>query len=52
MTLDQMKDKDIGKIGTPERDKYGFDLRMEVLGNMIKSIQKECKLTQKETYQS
>lgn len=22
MTLDQMKDKDIGKVGTPERDKY------------------------------
>ena len=41
MTLDQMKDKDIGKIGTPERDKYEFDLRMEVLGNMIKSVRKE-----------
>ena len=38
MTLDQMKDKDIGKIGTPERDKYEFDLRMEVLGDMIKSV--------------
>ena len=48
MTLDQMKDKDIGKIGTPERDKYEFDLRMEVLGDMIKSVWKERNLTQEQ----
>jgi len=48
MTLDQMKDKDIGKIGTEERDKYEFDLRMEVLGEMIKSVRKERKLTQEQ----
>jgi hypothetical protein len=41
MTLDQMKDKDIGEIGTPKRDKYEFDLKMEVLGDMIKSVRKE-----------
>ena len=46
MTLDQLKDRDIGKIGTPERDKYEFDLRMELLGEMIKSVRKERKLTQ------
>ena len=48
MTLDQMKDKDIGKFGTAERDKYEFDLRMEVLGEMIKSVRKERKLTQQQ----
>lgn len=48
MTLDQMKDKDIGKVGTPERDKYEFDLRMEVLGNMIKAVRKERSLTQEQ----
>ena len=48
MTLDQMKDIDIGVIGTPERDKYEFDLRMEVLGNMIKSVRKERNLTQEQ----
>lgn len=48
MTLDQMKDKDIGEIGTEERDKYEFDLRMEVLGEMIKSVRKERKLTQEQ----
>lgn len=46
MTLDQMKDKDIGEIGTRERDTYEFDLRMEVLGTMIKSVRKERNLTQ------
>jgi DNA-binding XRE family transcriptional regulator len=48
MTLDQMKNKDIGKIGTPERDKYEFDLKMEVLGSMIKSVRKKRKLTQEQ----
>ncbi len=48
MTLDQMKENDIGKVGTPERDKYEFDLRMEVLGDMIKSVRKERNLTQEQ----
>jgi len=48
MTLDQMKDKDIGEVGTPERDKYEFELRMEVLGDMIKSVRKERNLTQEQ----
>jgi HTH-type transcriptional regulator/antitoxin HipB len=48
MTLDQMKDNDIGKIGTPERDKYEFELRMEVLGGMIKTVRKERNLTQEQ----
>lgn len=48
MTLDQMKDRDIGEIGTPDRDKYEFDLRMEVLGDMIKSVRKERNLTQEQ----
>lgn len=46
MTLDQLQDRGIGKIGTPERDKYEFDLRMELLGEMIKSGRKERNLTQ------
>ena len=48
MTLDQMKDKDLGLIGTSERDKYEFDLKMEVLGDMIKAVRKERKLTQEQ----
>ena len=48
MTLDQMKDKDIGSIGTPERDTYEFELRMEVLGGMIKTVRMERSLTQEQ----
>jgi len=48
MTLDQLKDKDLGKVGTSERDKYEFDLRMELLGDMIKSVRKERNLTQEQ----
>jgi HTH-type transcriptional regulator/antitoxin HipB len=48
LTLDQMKDRHIGEIGTPNRDKYEFELRMELLGAMIKSVRKERKLTQEQ----
>jgi len=48
MTLDQLKDRDIGRIGTPDRDKYEFDLRMEVLGDIIKTVRKERHLTQEQ----
>ena len=48
MTLDQLKDTHIGKIGTTERDKYEFDLKVEVLGEMIKSVRKERHLTQEQ----
>ncbi|PWL29122.1 helix-turn-helix transcriptional regulator [uncultured Roseivirga sp.] len=48
MTLDELKDRDLGKVGTPERDEYEFDLKMEVLGDMIKTVRKERHLTQEQ----
>lgn len=48
MTLDHLKDRDAGKIGTPERDRYEFDLRMEMIGEMIKKVRKERDLTQEQ----
>lgn len=48
MTLDELKDRDLGKIGSPKRDKYEFDLKMEILGEMIKSVRKERQLTQEQ----
>ncbi len=48
MTLDQMKDKHIGKVGTPERDKYEIDLQVDILGDMIKAVRKERNLTQEQ----
>lgn len=48
MTLDQIKDKHLGVLGTAERDKYEFDLRIEILGEMIKAVRKERELTQEQ----
>jgi HTH-type transcriptional regulator / antitoxin HipB len=48
MTLDQLKDKHIGKVGTPERDVYEFELKVDILGEMIKSVRKERHLTQEQ----
>ena len=43
-----MKDKYIGKEGTVDRDEYEYELRMDVLGKMIKSARLERHLTQEE----
>jgi DNA-binding XRE family transcriptional regulator len=47
-TLGEMKDKYIGKVGTKERDEYEYELRMDVLGKMIKAARQERNLTQGE----
>lgn len=44
----EMKDKYIGKVGTTERDEYEYELRMDVLGKMIKTARQERNLTQEE----
>jgi transcriptional regulator with XRE-family HTH domain len=43
-----MKDKYLGKVGTQERDEYEYELRMDVLGKMIKAARQERHLTQEE----
>lgn len=48
MALDEMKDKYIGEKGTPERDAFELELKVEVLGEMIKKVRKERHLTQEE----
>ena len=47
-TLDEMKDKFIGKKGNPVREKYEYELRMDLLGQMIKTTRKERNLTQEQ----
>lgn len=47
-SLSEMKDKHIGKVGTSERDEYEYELRMDVLGKMIKTARQERNLTQDE----
>lgn len=47
-SLAEMKDKYIGKVGTANRDNYEYELRMDVLGRMIKTARQERKLTQEQ----
>lgn len=41
-------DRYIGKEGTPERDSCEYELKMELLGKMIKSARKERNMTQEQ----
>lgn len=45
-TLDEVQDELIGKIGTPERDRFEKELNEEILATMIKTKRKEKGLTQ------
>ncbi|MDD2548731.1 MAG: helix-turn-helix transcriptional regulator [Bacteroidales bacterium] len=47
-TLDELKDKHIGKTGTEKRDKYEYELRLDLLGEVIRRTRKERHLTQAE----
>ena len=47
-SLAEMKDKYIGTVGTKDRDEYEYELRMDVLGKMIKTARQERNLTQEE----
>lgn len=47
-TMDEMEDRHIGKKGTPRRDQYEYELKMELLGKMVKTTRKERNLTQEQ----
>lgn len=47
-SLAEMKDKYIGQVGTEERDEYEYELRMDILGRMIKTARLERNLTQEQ----
>ena len=47
-SLAEMKDKYIGAQGTIEREEYEYELRMDVLGKMIKTARQERNLTQEQ----
>ncbi|MFM2156313.1 MAG: hypothetical protein RL516_1062 [Bacteroidota bacterium] len=47
-SLDQMKDEFIGKPGSIAREDYEYELRMDILGKMIKAARQERNLTQEE----
>lgn len=47
-SLDQIKDEMIGKVGTSPRDQYEFELKLDLLGEMIKAARQERNLTQEQ----
>ena len=47
-TLDEAEDHLIGKKGTKERDEYEFELKLELIGDIIKIARKKRKMTQEQ----
>jgi len=47
-TFDEVKDELIGKIGTPRRDRFEYELQMDLIGQAIKKTRQERNLTQEE----
>ncbi len=47
-TLDEAQDIHIGPIGTPNRDRFEYELQMDLLGSAIRQARKKQNLTQKE----
>jgi DNA-binding XRE family transcriptional regulator len=47
-SLDEMIDKHVGKLGTPNREAFENELRLDLLGDAIKQARKERHLTQAE----
>lgn len=48
ISLDKVIDKHIGKHGTPKREAFENELRLDLLGEAIKQARKERHLTQEE----
>jgi len=47
-SLEEMLDKHIGKLGTPKREAFENELRLDLLGEAIKQARKERNLTQEQ----
>lgn len=47
-SLDEVTDEFIGKKGTIERDKFEFELKMDLIGEMIRETRKGMNLTQEQ----
>lgn len=47
-SLQEVQDKLIGKVGTPNRDKFEYELQMDLIGKAIKQTRLERHLTQEE----
>jgi HTH-type transcriptional regulator / antitoxin HipB len=47
-TLEEVQDNLIGKIGTPERDRFEYELKLELIGQAIKHTRQERNMTQED----
>jgi HTH-type transcriptional regulator / antitoxin HipB len=47
-SLDEITDKYFGKPGTPKREAFEYELRLDLIGEAIKQARKERHLTQEE----
>ena len=47
-SLEEITEKHIGKRGTPRRETFEYELRLDLLGEAIKKARKERNLTQEE----
>ena len=47
-TLDQVQNKLIGKSGTAERERFEYELQMDLIGKAIKQTRQERHLTQED----
>lgn len=47
-SIDEAEDLLIGQKGTKEREEYEFELKLELIGDMIKTARKKRNLTQKQ----
>lgn len=47
-SIDQVQDRLIGKKGTPERDRFEYELQLDLIGQAIKKTRQERKLTQEQ----
>jgi len=45
-SVEELKEKHLGKIGTPKRDKYELELKIELLAEEIKALRISNNLTQ------
>ncbi|WP_029037698.1 helix-turn-helix domain-containing protein [Salinimicrobium xinjiangense] len=45
-SLDEITEKYVGRVGTPERDAFENELRLDLIGHAIKEARKERNLTQ------
>ena len=47
-TMEEMEERYFGKLGTQSRDVYEYELKMDLLGKMVRITRKERNLTQEQ----